>query len=189
MSDFINTLSPFNLILNIAGLLYREKAVSLYNENGQELLTSASIVSCSVNDTSKLMEHPIESGAVVSDYKIFNPVTATLTVALSQMEYSSEFAEVYSIYKSCKFVTLQTKTNVYQNLQILSLQHEANSQNVNRPSLVIQFKEALTVEAQFDSVKTLKNAGSGNTKNLGSKQAVESPKNSILKDIFNWVKK
>ena len=184
MSNFLSSLSPFNLLLNIAGLISRNKPVALYDKDGIELLTSASIVSCSVNDTSKVMEHPIESGAVVADYKVFNPVTATLNVSLSQTEFSGEFAEVYSAYKNCEFLTLQTKTNVYSNLQVLSLQHDANVQNINRPQLVIQLKEAIVVEAEFNAVSSLKSASSTSTKNIGNVQTKQVKNNTVLKDLF-----
>ena len=176
MSNFLNSLSPFNLIINVLGMVYRNKSIAIYGEGGGELLSSASIISCSVNDSSKLMEHPIESGAVISDYKVFNPVTASLVVALTETGYASEFAEIYGAYKNCEYVTLQTKTKVYSNLQILSLPHEATFRNISRPTITINLKEALVVEAAFTQGSNLKNPANTNTKDMGHVQTEKADK-------------
>ena len=183
MSNFLNSLSPFNLIINVLGMVYRNKSIAIYGEGGDELLSSASIISCSVNDSSKLMEHPVESGAVISDYKVFNPVTATVVVALTETEYASEFAEIYGAYKNCEYVTLQTKTKVYTNLQILSLPHEATFRNVSRPTITINLKEALVVEAAFTQGSNLKNPANTNTKDMGHVQTEKADK-TYLKQWF-----
>lgn len=190
MSNFLNTISPFNLVLNVVGMIYRKKNIALYGEGGGELLSTASIISCSVNDSSKLMEHPIESGAVIADYKVFNPVTASVVVALSATGYESEFAEIYTSYKNCEYITLQTKTQVYSNLQILSLPHEATFKNISRPTITINLKEALVVEAEFTQGSNLKNPANTNTKDLGHVQTkkVKRP-STILNDIAGKGKK
>ena len=184
MSYFLNSLSPFNLILNIVGMVYRNKTIALYGEGGGELLGNAAIVSCSVNDSSKLMEHPIESGAVISDYKVFNPVTASVVVALSASGFESEYAQIYAAYKNCEFLTLQTKTNVYKNLQVLSIPHEATFKTINRPTITINLKEALTVDAAFTVGSNLKNPANTNTKDLGHVQTQKTANSTLLKDLF-----
>ena len=185
MSYFLSSLSPFNLILNVVGMIYRNKSIAIYGEGGGEILSNASIVSCSVNDSSKLMEHPVESGAVISDYKVFNPITATLVVALTESGYATEFSEIYSSYKNCEYITLQTKTNVYSNLQIVSLPHEATFKTVSRPTITINLKEALVVEAAFTEVSTLKNPANTNTKDIGHVQAqtIDKRKSTVLRDL------
>lgn len=185
MSYFLSSLSPFNLILNVVGMIYRNKSIAIYGEGGGEILSNASIVSCSVNDSSKLMEHPVESGAVISDYKVFNPITASLVVALTESGYATEFSEIYSSYKNCEYITLQTKTNVYSNLQIVSLPHEATFKTVSRPTITINLKEALVVEAAFTEISTLKNPANTNTKDIGHVQAksIDKRKSTVLRDL------
>lgn len=184
MSNFLNSVSPFNLALNAVGLVYRNKSIAIYGQGGGEILSNASIISCSVNDSSKLMEHPIESGAVIADYKVFNPVTATLVVALTEGGYASEYAEIFSSYKNCEFITLQTKTNVYSNMQVLSIPHEATFKNVSRPTITINLKQALVVEAAFTQGSNLKNPANTNTKDRGHVQTEQEDNQTLLKRIF-----
>ena len=187
MSNFLNSLSPWNLLMNIGSLVFRKKNIALYDEHGGEILADSTIISCTVNDTSRLMEHPIESGATVADYKVFNPVTASIIVALPEYGFEGQFAEIYSVYKNSEYVILQTKTNVYKNLQVLSIPHEANIKNVSRPTITIQLKEALTVEAQFTQEKQLKNKANTKTKDEGHVQTEEKQSSSILKDLKDKV--
>lgn len=140
--------SILNLALNVAGFLYNNKPVAIY-ANGGEILRLSSIISCRVTDTARLMEHPVESGAIITDHKVFQPKRFVVTVALSEMNYSTEYAELYNVYKRCESVTLQTKAQIYQNLQIESIPHEEKAEAMTRLIFNIGLKEAQVVNASY----------------------------------------
>lgn len=173
--------SVLELALNVLGCVLKDKQVILYTQDGEEVLPDASIISCRVSDQSKLMEHPIESGAKISDHKVFEPRTIDLTIALTQYGYSAEYRELFNLYRDCTIMKLQTKAQVYNNLQIASIPHEEKVETMSRLMFNIQLKEAIVVTSQFVAATSQK-------KRAADKQTVEvgqQPKrSSVLSDIF-----
>lgn len=141
--------SVLNLALNILGYKLQDKPVMIFGEDGNEVLADVAIISCRVNDQSKLMEHPIESGAKISDHKVFEPRSMDLTIALTSDGFDTEYAELFDLYRQCAVLSLQTKVQVYNNLQIASIPHEEKVTTMNRLQFNIQLKEAIVVTAQF----------------------------------------
>ena len=141
--------SVLNLALNILGYKLQDKPVMIFGEDGNEVLADVAIISCRVSDQSKLMEHPIESGAKISDHKVFEPRSMDITIALTSDGFDTEYAELFDLYRQCAVLSLQTKVQVYNNLQIASIPHEEKVTTMNRLQFNIQLKEAIVVTAQF----------------------------------------
>ena len=174
--------SVLNLALNALGYVLKDKPVALYTDGGQEVLADAAIISCKVNDQSKLMEHPIESGAKISDHKVFEPRSMELTVALTSDGYDTEYAELFDLYRECAILSLQTKVQVYNNLQIASIPHEEKVTTMNRLIFNISLKEAIVVTPQFVASQTsYKKPADKPTAQVGQQQ---KKKSSILSDLF-----
>lgn len=174
--------SVLNLALNILGYKLQDKPVIIFGEDGSEVLADVAIVSCKVNDQSKLMEHPVESGAKISDHKVFEPRTMDITIALTSDGFDTEYAELFDLYRQCAILSLQTKVQVYNNLQIASIPHEEKVTTMNRLIFNIQLKEAIVVSPQFVAAqRSYKKPENKPTVEVGQQQPKKS---SILGDIF-----
>lgn len=178
--------SILNLALNVAGFLYNNKPVAIY-ANGGEILRLSSVLSCRVTDTARLMEHPVESGAIITDHKVFQPKRFVVTVALSEMNYSTEYAELYSVYKRGEMVTLQTKAQIYENLQIESIPHEEKVDTMCRLIFNIGLKEAQTVAASYIEGASTGGVASATNSNTVSRGAVKKGSSYLNDWIGGWL--
>lgn len=166
--------SVLELALNVLGYTLKDKPVILYTEDGEEVLADASIISCRVDDQSKLMEHPIESGAKISDHKVFEPRSIDMTIAFTADGYAEEYRQLFNLYRDCTIMKLQTKAQVYNNLQIESIPHEEKVETMNRMIFNIKLKEAIVVTAQFvkATIVKAKKAPDKPTEEVGQKPPV-----------------
>ena len=67
-----------NLLQNALGFATQQSNVALYVDTVKVLtgniLDPVSILDCKVTDDSQITNHPVESGAKISEHQIFNPV-------------------------------------------------------------------------------------------------------------------
>lgn len=177
MASFLSSFSVLNVVLNAAGYILNNKPVALYDSHSQEVLEDCSIISCSIQDKARLMEHPLESGAKITDHKIFEPRTFNLQIALPPVYYENAYQTLFNLYRNSEILTLQTKAQIYENLQISGIPHEEKANNINRMIFNIELKEAQIVTAIFiTAVTNVAKPANTSTVNTGQQQ----PKSSSL---------
>lgn len=216
--DFVSRKGLLNLSLNIAGLLDNKKDVSVWL-NGKEVLTgnfianafsaldttttqrassviglNAVVLDLEVDETSKIMEHPIESGVVIADHKVINPVEARLRLTMPVYEYEPVIKELRGYYENGTKLSIHSKAHIYDNMVVCDIPHSETPRNVSRLTFTIRLKQALVVMPQYirlpkSAVKKPKNA---DTLKSGIKQG-QTVQTSVLEDIVaglkNWFSK
>ena len=100
-----------------------------------------------VNVESDLCDHPIETGKVITDASIIQPVSATVEVAMP-----TYFAEkIYDsmstmLEKKDTMIMLQTKYRVYKNLVLQNFTYTLDARNVDRTIFTLTLREIMEVE-------------------------------------------
>lgn len=159
------------------------KPVQIY-ANGAEKLGTASIMACSISETAQLAEHPLESGAKIADHKVFQPIQVTVTIAFTEDNYLNEYSELRTLYLNKTYISMKTKTNVYENLQIVGIPHDETPERVNRMLFTIQMKEALVASSKYGGLlSSALNSSNNSTAKYGSKQLSGT---SVIEDLFGW---
>ena len=191
ISDFLGQALKNQGTLDLFGFLTNKKAVALFDENDQEVLTDCVIHTVEITDEARLAEQPLEDGTNISDHKVFMQKEASLVVYLPEDGYASSVSELYDLYNKNKFLKLQAKSNVFSNLQIVGLPHREDNGNIYRMVYRIQLKEAITVEYSIrgysakggNQKSRFTNAELQEGKDLLRKggEAVKSIKNAIFK--------
>ncbi len=161
ISDFLGQALKNQGTLDLFGFLTNKKAVALFDENDQEVLTTCVIHTVDISDEARLAEQPLEDGTNISDHKVFMQKEATLVIYLPEDGYASAVSELYDLYNKNKFLKLQAKSNIFSNLQIVGLPHREDNGNIYRMVYKIQLKEAITVAY---SIRGYSAKGSGNAK-------------------------
>ncbi len=164
------------------------------NEHGDELFTgytlggalgtggrnaafAATYIDCEVTPTSDLCEHPVETGTVITDASIIQPVIAKVRVAMPTRFYTAIYDEIYKLFKDKEKIQLQTKYALYQNLVLVAFPHKLSNDNVDRAIFEFELKEVIEIDAQAigsDAVAQISNkkaavADTTDTQNLGRK--------------------
>lgn len=197
--EFVSRKGLLNLGLNVSGLIQNHKNVSVWLED-KEVLTGnmlrnqrvtnalgleAVILDAEVSETSKIMEHPIETGAVIADHKVINPVEIRLRLTMPGYEYEPIIKELREYYQASVKLTVQTKAGTYTNMVVCDIPHAETPQNVSNITFNIRLRQALEVKPQYIrlSVNKVKNPKNSDTVKSGEKQTT-----SVLLDIWNGIK-
>lgn len=197
--EFVSRKGLLNLGLNVSGLIQNHKNVSVFLDD-KEVLTGnllrnqratnalgleAVILDAEVSETSKIMEHPIETGAVIADHKVINPVEIRLRITMPGYEYEPVIKELREYWRESVKLTVQTKAATYTNMVVCDIPHSETPQNVSRITFNIRLKQALEVKPQYIrlSVKQVKNPKNADTVKSGEKQTT-----SVLRDVWKGIK-
>ncbi|MDR0675978.1 MAG: hypothetical protein LBF97_02935, partial [Elusimicrobiota bacterium] len=184
------SISPLNLLLNSAGIL-NNKVVKIYKTQSedtkkmialqkieklrnkldgenelaqtQEILQELQFLEASVIDESKITEHPIEDGSIVSDYKIQLPIEINLTAVMPSANIGNygynlnlldgarfnNWRKIYQELKDLKTsqdkLIIKTKSDSYFNMILVGIPHDEKVENVNRLVFTLKFKEVFVV--------------------------------------------
>lgn len=179
-----------NLISSTLGYFFN-KENAIYKDTKEVLAGmppySTSILSCSVIDDSKLCEHPVESGSIIVDHKIFNPIEIDIKLSIPSVEFYDIYSELEKIYKNSDKLRIKCKNTYYSNMVLQAIPHEENPEMYDRIVFDLHFKEIVEVVPQFIQLPISKvlNPENSDTQKLGDNLTSSAKKTSILKDAFN----
>ena len=168
------------LFAGLAGKLDNDTLTRLANITGKNPY-GITYMDAKVNIESDLCDHPIESGAVVTDASIIMPVQADVTVVMPTFFAERIYEQMYDLYKAKKDkIILQTKYGLYKNLVLQNMEYELEHDTIDRTKFILTLREIqeYAVFDYFDKIakeaEKIKNASDATTVNIGSQMAVEA---------------
>lgn len=126
--------------------------VGVFDENFKQMVPTARPMRALVNVASKLMEHPLESGATITDHRVKEPVLIDLDLLLTSEEYQSTYKSLREIYNKGTLLIVQTKSDTYANMMIEAMPHDEVTDIVDGLPLVLKLKEVIVVTTQFQAL-------------------------------------
>ncbi len=127
----------------LTGSLSADVVAVLDQESFQQVFPEARPLIVYPRETSRIMTHPLESGAMVADHKVIDPKTIELILLISSENFASAFQQVRSAYLNSTLLTVQTKAAVYQNMVIKSLPREETPDKSDITTISLQMEEAI----------------------------------------------
>lgn len=122
-----------------------------------------SYMSAEVNITSDLCDHPIETGAKITDSAIRNPISAKVEIIMPTAFYEKIYKQVYDYYENKKKLMLMTKFAMYKNLVIKDMPYKLERGTVDRPSIVLSLREVMEVVPEYMAMPSNLGQGEGIT--------------------------
>lgn len=172
--------------------LFRGLAVPYLSDiNGINAL-GVSYLTANIEPTSELAEHPVETGTMITDAAIINPLSAKVRISLPRMFYTRIYSDLeknYFIGK--KKIILQTKLAVYKNMVLQNMPHDLTNETVDRVVIDLDLRQVIDVAPQMTSTSsgnnkikenTTKNASDADTVNEGrltDSLMLNSPENDL----------
>lgn len=158
--------------------------VCVLNASLAQVFAKARPVKATIKEESKAMEHPIESGATVTDHRVILPVEIELSMVLASADYRNVYEQVREYFKRGELLTVQTRTASYSNMLITAMPHEETTDVADGVNIGLTLKETLIVAAQF-SGQTVARKADSKTVARGEQQP-QTPKKqtSILSGLF-----
>lgn len=122
-------------------------SVAIFDQSYNQLFAEARSIKAVVKENSKLMEHPIETGAVVTDHRILLPTEIEMSLILSSINYTDVYKQIKQYYLNATLLVVQTRAGIYQNQVIAALPHEEDPNMYNALAIALSLKEVLFVSA------------------------------------------
>ena len=158
--------------------------VAVFTQDFTQLFTQARAIKATVKEQAKVMEHPVETGAIITDHRIILPVEIELSLILGSADYQSVYKAIRQYYLSSTLVVVQTRAGIYENQMIQSMPHEEDPAMYNVLSIALSLKQVQFVTAQFGIVPRA--ASNTTTTDRGTQQGTPTtlPQSSLAHVLF-----
>lgn len=141
---------------------YTTDVVGVFDSNFNPLFTGAKPIKAAINESTKVMEHPVETGITITDHKVIQPVEIQLSLILpsggrfSGDTYRSVFQQIKQAYIKGTLLTVQTKAATYRNMIISDMPHDEDPEMYDAIALAVRLREVLFVTATFGTLPASK---------------------------------
>lgn len=152
----------------------------------QQVFPDARPIKATIREEAKLMEHPVETGSTVVDHRIIHPKVIELSCLLTSEEFADVYQEIKNIWLNGDTLTVQTRTDSYENMVIASIPHEESGDMTDGVTLAISLTEVKYITPEFTERKIPVVAAApknSKTVNRGEQKPQETPpekKGSLL---------
>lgn len=159
--------------------------VAVFTQDFIQVFTRARAIKAVVKEQAKVMEHPIENGAIITDHRIILPVEIELSLILQSPDYQDVYKTIRQFYLNGTLLVVQTRSGIYENQLIASMPHEEDPSQYDALAIALSLKQAQFVTASFSAVP--KNPHNTSTVQRGTQQpTTPTPVNqSFAKSSFN----
>ena len=151
-----------------------------------QLFQNARPMKATVRETSKVMEHPVETGIMLSDHHIINPVeidiplivtsssTGLLGALLGNLatNYAATYAQIRQAFYNATPLTVKTRTGAYSNMIIADMPHEEDPEMFDIITIALHLRQVLYAASLTNSPPAFQplNSINGNTTPSGLQQ-------------------
>jgi len=149
--------------------------IGIWDKDWNQVFKAARPLSCSVDEPSKNMEHPLETGSVITDHRIILPVEIKLSLVMIAIDKENVYKEINEAYLAGTLFTIWTRTAGYLNMMIVGMPHEETPENIDTITMALSFKEVQFVSPTFLPLppSAVKNKDNGSTKEKGQVKSTE----------------
>ncbi|OWK42201.1 phage baseplate protein [Fimbriiglobus ruber] len=116
--------------------------VGIYNDTAQ-VYVQARPLKASVRETSKVMEHPVETGVVLSDHHIINPVEIDLPLMVASVYYAAIYQQIKTDFLAATLLSVKTPVNVYGSMIVADMPHEESPEHFSSVIIGLRLKQVL----------------------------------------------
>jgi hypothetical protein len=127
----------------LTGTLNSDVVGVLDQESFTQIFPEARPMKAFIRETSRVMEHPLESGAMIADHKIIDPRTIELLMVVTAADFAGAFQQIRTAWLEGTLLTVQTKAAVYQNMIIQNLPREEDPEKFDITTIALQMKEVI----------------------------------------------
>lgn len=165
-------LPGINLAISAVDLLLSTQAVDVVAilDGFNQVLQDARPVRATIRQASRLLDHPIETGQVITDYSIILPVEIDLSVIVQSVNYRSVGQKIIQLFQTKTILTVQLKEGNFINMVIGDIPREETPQRFDAFSMVIKLRQVLNVVAAppFNALDPTQ----ANTQQLGQQTSI-----------------
>lgn len=107
------------------------------------LFSQARPLTASVYEMARIMEHPLETGAIIADHIVFDPIEIELPVIIvGEGVYRNTYALIRAAYRAGTLLTVVTRTGSYPNMVIYEMPHDERPESFDAVEMLLRLREA-----------------------------------------------
>lgn len=110
-------------------------------ETFEQAFVGAEPMDAKVHETSKVMDYPVETGAILSDHHVINPIGIDVVVFISSENYASTYQEIRAAYLAATALTVQTRTGIYRNMIVAAMPHSEDAEMFDAINMFLSMRE------------------------------------------------
>ena len=165
--------------------------VGVFNQSFTQVFEKARPLKATIKEEAKVFEHPIETGATITDFRIIQPIEIEISLMLNSEDYKSVYQQIRQLFLNGELLVVQTKAGVYDNQLIQAMPHEEDPAQYDAITLGLKLKQAQFVTPQFATLprRQVRNKSNSSTVARGEQQktsqttSTRSP--TVLFGVFN----
>lgn len=148
--------SAAKLVADLISLGGNVDVVGVFDSSSfQQVFEQARPMKARVRESSRVMQHPLENGKQISDFRIILQNQVEIPLIIPSPFYSSTYQQIKSLFLNATLLSVQTKTGVYPNMIIADMPHEEDPAMYDSITLglhltEVQFTESTPVYAPVD---------------------------------------
>lgn len=129
--------------------------VGIYSNTGfTQQFAKARPLRAIVRETSRVMEHPVETGAVLADHHIINPVEIDLPMIVKSTDYSSVYTQIRQAFTNATSLSVKTRTGVYSDMILMDMPHEEEPDRFDAITITLRLRQVIFIVAGTSQVKS-----------------------------------
>jgi len=122
--------------------------VGVFDTNFNQQFPYARPLRALIRENARPMEHPLESGQIITDYRIILPIEIEIPFMIAPEYYRDTYQQIKNFYTQSQIVFVQTFTDLYPNMIIAEMPHEEHPDFYNSIRITIRFKQVLVIASQ-----------------------------------------
>ena len=144
----------------------KQNPIAIYDQDYAVVFKQAKILDVRISEKAHAMEHPVESGVIITDHRIILPTEIEITLSITSTDYASVYQQIRENFYASTLYTIHTKTGIYENQMITMMPHVENENVLNGVVLTLNFRQVLIVSASVSF--SPKNEKDKDTQSLGT---------------------
>ncbi len=120
-------------------------AVGVFDQNFNQQFPNARPLKATIRRNARAMEHPVESGQIITDYRIILPVEIEFPVMVAPQYYADTYQQIRSLFLNSTLLTVITLSDVYQSMIITEIPDEESPDYFNTLIMAMRFKQVQQV--------------------------------------------
>lgn len=153
-------------------------------ESFEQLFPFAVSMRLQLNPSSKVPQHPLETGETRIDTRISMSIDGQLLLIpdLDRTTPADIYGQIRSAYNAGKLMTLVCKAGTFENMFIAAMPHDENPDMQDNVQIILRLMEAQFFASQATaSVRQPRATKNSNT----AKRGEQAPRQSVAHSIFN----
>lgn len=146
-----------------------QDVVGVFDTSLNQVFSDARPMRARVRDTASFPKQPLETGASVSDNRIFEPIEIELSMVLTPATFRDTFAQIETAYRSTTALSVQLRVRSYDNMYIEAPPHDEAPEFFDTITVTLKLRQVQFVEPQFAALPHVANPRNRSTAHTGQR--------------------